>query len=691
MYCIYTITIIIFLMITPINADISPDAMGLPARYQAMGLSPVAYQGDINNLFYNPAGINHYSSCQALSVYSRLISEIDYRILGFSFPLWGSTLGFGINSISVGQVPYATSFDPVNGNPVLAQKDYSNNLYQVSISHSFGSVWDQGLPLTLGCSLKYFQQGILGVAPLSGSGIGIDLGMIYELRKNLALAFVLKNPYAKVSWQTGRKESLDRSLLAGFTSDWFNADMNVAGNVEYNLTNASYYLMGGAEYTYKDTFTFRAGYKDRPYASINNKPEKSGTLSFGAGIKIGDFNLDYAYVPYYLIPEDTSHYLSISFVPFQTKQEVFVINLPTDNQVVYDPFILIEGVANLNINNLTINNARVTVEDDVFVVPVMLNYGENKIIVDAGAKRGENHHYERKVLRLRQFNDIPDDYKGRIAFDVMYAYDIVQGNEQGNFFPQENIDRSSFTASVMKLKGQVTKVYFDKKRKEDHSFKQVSDLLDFDNRDWAGEYLTQAKKEDIIVGYPDMTLRQKSYISRAEAMTIIARVERLSDKKSRKKVVTDVNNEVVWVDRDNWSYPYVNTLKQAKFLDYIDNGKQFMIDYIFTPEEKEQFVAYVSEKSMSVSVSNNTEASDTSTINIPLINAPPVKGLMPINEVYAFLETPEGRNIYYSFLRESEFIKKPIKKFELIEMLSKTSLFQSFLTNIGISMLPQKK
>lgn len=675
----YYLTIVMMLcLISSAIADISPDAIGQPARYQALGLSSSAYQNDIANLFYNPAGIDNVFSLQAISMYTRLLSMVDYKMAGFSFPLWGNTLGFGFNSISIDGVPRVVSFDPQTGNPNLVNSDYSDNLYQLTIARSLDKTLD--LPMTLGVSYKRLKQGITAVPQMTADGYAVDVGCIYRLPPSAALSLALKNAASSLLWANGTHETLEQDLLLGATYDLFNSSLTVAGNLDYNLTRASSYFMSGVEYTYKDLYSFRVGYRERPYVSAQNVQAKTSSITVGGGIRVGDLMFDYAYVPYGILSEDGAHYLSMTFSPLLTKTELFRVEVPTYNTIVFLPYVLITGMANHNIASILINDQSVRSDAEVFVHPVTLNVGENRIVVDAVGARGGAYHEESRVFYLKQFQDVPASYKGKLNFDIMYTYDIIRADDQGNFNPKEQIERSGFIAALMKLKGQVTKVYYDKKRKQSDLYRLVSDMLDFDTKDWAAEYLAQAKKDNIVIGYPDLTLRQKNNITRAEAMTIIARVEKLMNKKDDRQLalIPTQDFQVAWIPSDYWSYPYASALKQAGYLDYIEKNRRFIIDYVLEPGDKEKFSPYFIDKY------NQRLDAARSTDNAFPRDLPRASSA----NVFDLLDNPVGASVYEDYLRETDFIKNPINKFELIEMLAKTTFFQTFMKNLGLSNLP---
>ncbi|MFH1429052.1 MAG: S-layer homology domain-containing protein [Candidatus Margulisiibacteriota bacterium] len=649
---LYLLIFIIIALALTAYAEIDPGVIGQPARAQAMGLSTIAFENDINNLFQNPAGIEHDGDFQAVSMYSKMMEDVDYILLGVSFPVSEYTLGLGINSITAADVYYAESFDSQTGNPNMTSSEYRNDLIQVTVARTFYP-W---IPLSVGGSLKYLRQGIMSDPALSGSGFGMDIGAIYDVMPNIAVGVAYKNVYSSFSWGTGTNETLDKVLSAGLNTNWLNDNLNVSGKIEYNRDLSDFLLSLGVEYHYPKFLSLRAGYKDCKAVDADNAGAKSGSITLGTGLRFGNYSLDYAYVPYYTLNEDTKHYLSIAYLPLQTRKEEYSVDLLGITPFIYDTDLLIKGIANKNIVSVIINGKDAKRDKDNFSGSTELAFGANDIKVNAQGRSGKKYADNKTIVRLKKLNDLPDDYKKRMLLDLMYTYDIIQADDSGNFSPMENIERSSFVAAFMKLKGKVMKVYYQQRRSRDYAFRVVSDLLDFDSRDWAAEFMAQARKDQIIIGYPDNTIRQKEYITRAEAMTIVSRFEELLTTENVKQRKT--NNEVSWVKNDHWAYPHIKALANEGYLDYIDENRKFIVKYIFTEDEREDFNIYFIEQ---YKVITNTKSVD----------------------LYDALETPEGRELFFEYIKELNFIKRPINKIELVEMLSRTSLFDNFLQDLG--------
>lgn len=653
---IILITFFMLINVISVYAEIDPTIFGQSAKYQAMGLSGSAFKNDINNLFINPASADNPKGIQFLSMYSTEMDYYNRAVFALTIPLKSFTLGAGYNSIDTGTIIYPKSFESSTGKPIFTENTYKNEVYQMSISKDFNNYKKTGTPLTLGLSYKFFNQGISTQKQLSAQGQGIDFGINYELRPNINIAASIKNLWSSIEWGNGTKEEADRYNIIGISSDWLNTKLNLSSSIRINNTNKEQYFSLGAEYLLLDILAVRGGIKESPIVTDEGKSSKSTSISTGAGLRFSDFNIDYAYVPYYDLQEDTKHIISISFSPFINKKELFSIKLPKE-KIIYTPDLILKGKANENIIDIKINNDNVTNHNKKFYKEVPLKYGENIIEVRAKGNRFFKYHKTINIFKFKKFYDIPQSYKGKQRLELMYTYDIVQSNNH-KYYPTHNIPRSEFVATVMKIKGKVIKSLFKEKGKKDIFYKTITDMLDFDSTDWSAKYLSEAKRLNIILGYPDGTLRQKKPITRAEALTIIARIENVLSDEAKNRANYLNKKNIKWIKKEHWSYIYGNALYKSGYLEYMEKNIVFFYNMVFSEQEQIDFLEYINAQNFFSHISQK--------------------------DVSQYIKTPTGKNLFFEYLKDINFIKKPITKIELAEMLSNTSLFQEFIKNLNL-------
>lgn len=135
------------------------------------------------------------------------------------------------------------------------------------------------------------------------------------------------------------------------------------------------------------------------------------------------------------------------------------------------------------------------------------------------------------------YTDVTDDYWANTAVSTMTKLGIVQGKSTSTFDPKAPITRAEFAAICAR---------FDTGTAD--GTKTFSDI----SGHWAEKYIQRAAQLGWIKGFEDGTFRPDTYITRAEAMTMIDRVlNRLPEKESDL-----LSGMRVWPDcsADNWSY-----------------------------------------------------------------------------------------------------------------------------------------
>ena len=113
------------------------------------------------------------------------------------------------------------------------------------------------------------------------------------------------------------------------------------------------------------------------------------------------------------------------------------------------------------------------------------------------------------LLTSNTYSDVPDDYWANTAISTMTGLGIVQGCSTDTFDPNAPTTRAQFAAICARF----------------HTG-ESSDTQAFSDIDghWAEQYIACATELGGIKGFEDGTFRPDSYITRAEAITMINRV-----------------------------------------------------------------------------------------------------------------------------------------------------------------------
>lgn len=145
--------------------------------------------------------------------------------------------------------------------------------------------------------------------------------------------------------------------------------------------------------------------------------------------------------------------------------------------------------------------------------------------------------------------DLKDDkgawYTNYIACAVEAG--IVDGYEDGNFYPDRTITRQEAAKMVFVAMGDVTEVTTTDK------------ITDFDTvSNWAKTYVASLVEADVIAGYEDGTFQPKRLISRAETATMIDRIAGFDPTDEEKaEIASTIAPTFEDVTPDSWAYAYI--------------------------------------------------------------------------------------------------------------------------------------
>ena len=113
------------------------------------------------------------------------------------------------------------------------------------------------------------------------------------------------------------------------------------------------------------------------------------------------------------------------------------------------------------------------------------------------------------LLTSNTYTDVPDSYWANTAISTMTGLGIVQGRSADTFDPKAPITRAQFAAICAR---------FDTgKSSGEQTFSDIQGH-------WAEKYIERAAELGWIKGFEDGTFRPDTYITRAQAMTMINRV-----------------------------------------------------------------------------------------------------------------------------------------------------------------------
>ncbi len=264
----------------------SPFAVGVGARALGMGgaFTPVASDGTA--LFYNPSGLALLSYQEISFMHMSLFAGTDLNYASWVYP---STF---LGGIGIGYMRLSTDDIQTTSNFIEFETiDYANSQFILSYGRAISE------RLAVGASFKIVNQEL---GSISDFGTGADLGMSLRLYDNLYAGLMFRDLLQPTIELDSLEEETPRSYLGGLAlrEHVLSDQVSITAAIELEkITDRSIKVHTGAELWFQEAYALRAGY-DRD------------NLSFGAGMRVQRFRLDYAYKILDYI--DDSHRFSLS-------------------------------------------------------------------------------------------------------------------------------------------------------------------------------------------------------------------------------------------------------------------------------------------------------------------------------------------------------------------------------------------
>lgn len=246
--------------------SIGPRPLALGSAFSAVGES-------VYSPGWNPAGIIGISRMTIASSYANLYEDISqYGVLG-AWPAMEGVAGISVILEKTGEAPLTTLGD--DGRPDILGT-FADTKLLLALTYARPILMKD---LSAGINLKYHNETL---ASGSASGIGFDLGVLYQ-PEPWSLGLTLRNPLnTQLKWSTGNTDFMNREIVLGAAYTGRIGEQNFLLTADFNYGSSKKFC-AGAEYWLTEMFPIRAGFN------------KQGQLTLGTGVKFQNFEFDVAY------------------------------------------------------------------------------------------------------------------------------------------------------------------------------------------------------------------------------------------------------------------------------------------------------------------------------------------------------------------------------------------------------------
>lgn len=276
--------------------------VGVGARALGMGGAFVAVADDATAAYWSPGGLSHLKSKEVTFMYSQQFDNfVKTNFISYAHPTskWGT---FGISWLRLGveDIP-KTGFIDANGNLMQDFNDKNNDgikdpdeLYieRPTIVGTFDDV-ENGIFLSYGLGItKHLSTGLnlkiirQSLSIHSSSGVGFDIGIMSELFSGLKIGLNIQDiPKTNITWDlTGHKDVIPTSVRLGVAYKGDISSLKSVAVFSWSMdTKYDTTMHYGVEWWLMKALALRLGLDD-------------GRLSAGAGLKIAEFQVDYAFI-----------------------------------------------------------------------------------------------------------------------------------------------------------------------------------------------------------------------------------------------------------------------------------------------------------------------------------------------------------------------------------------------------------
>jgi hypothetical protein len=282
--------------------------IGYSARFSGLGETYTAISGDVNSLFYNPAGLAPIMGRTASATYIDHLLDFNSGFIGLVFPYktYGN-LAIGAMYVNYGDFQESDIVGNVTG--TFTASDFV-------MGASFASHYRENI--LYGVTGKLIHSSI---GSYSSNAFALDLGLIYQIPEiNFNFGIALRNIGTVTKAFEKTKESLPVALDLGISKKL--KYLPVVLNLAYPGINEDASSLGERITRYAISFEgtfyhemtkFRVGYNHQKQKDLKAAGTSMGGFSLGIGILWKTYQFDYSYSPFGDLGNVNRFGLSLSF------------------------------------------------------------------------------------------------------------------------------------------------------------------------------------------------------------------------------------------------------------------------------------------------------------------------------------------------------------------------------------------
>ncbi|MDH5682932.1 MAG: PorV/PorQ family protein [bacterium] len=294
----------IFLIISLISSDPNVGTNGfdllkitLPARQAAMGCAALGLADDAFGFYFNPAGLVDIEGPQFGVSYMNYVAGVQLGALSYSRPMADKGFGFGLTYLNSGSMKKTD----ISGN-----EEGTFSVSYANFDVALGLLFTEPIAVGLGVKGLYNK-----IDTFFAVGAGLNLGGSFLLPvEGLHLGVAVRNIGAVFKPYRSERDKLPLDFGAG---------LNYARGENLNLNldlvkslSSSFSFRLGAEAWANQYLAVRAGY----YSLGSDLKTGTGSdilagLSFGLGVRVLQYQLDYGFTP--MLDLGRVHRFTLSF------------------------------------------------------------------------------------------------------------------------------------------------------------------------------------------------------------------------------------------------------------------------------------------------------------------------------------------------------------------------------------------